>query len=175
MLEPRRLWEMSLGLEVGGTVCIPHGICGIYVARIVRLLVQLFDWLWRMLTVKRLAAEYVYLLHLTHPRQYLRSQTVVCRSLFSRSWRLPVRRAVTEVGMRIGMRIESVVGWKDPKVFGDSLVCFCWRDDLVYDSLVRASDRLTRHRRPSRRRQSSALALGPLELAISAVVEHLLS
>jgi hypothetical protein len=86
-----------------------------------------------------------------------------------------VRRAVTEVGMRIGMRIESVVGWKDPKVFGDSLVCFCWRDDLVYDSLARASDRLTRHRRPNRRRQSSALALGLPELAISAVVEHLLS
>jgi hypothetical protein len=77
--------------------------------------------------------------------------------------------------MRFVMLIGSVVGWKDPRVFGDSLVCFCWRDDLVYDSLVRASDRLTRHRRPSRRRQSSALALGPLELAISAVVEHLLS
>lgn len=77
--------------------------------------------------------------------------------------------------MRFVMRIGSVVGWKDPRVSGDSLVCFCWRDDLVYDSLARASDRLTRHRRRNRRRQSSALALGLLELVISAVVEHLLS
>lgn len=82
-----------------------------------------------------------------------------------------------EVVMLFAKRIASVVGWKGLRVFDGLLVYFYWRDDLVYGFSARASGRSTRHLRRNRRRQSSALGLEALELAISAVVvvvEHLL-